>query len=117
MAMFLDDTALTQKLMQAGTGATLLIHEATTTHNQVDMTCAKMHSTFGQAINGANGAVLAPPMSLLDIGCLETLYQESSEHETQYSQSQQFAEWINTYGPIISLRVGPGRVMVIIGRY
>ncbi|KAG1740361.1 cytochrome P450 [Suillus lakei] len=30
---------------------------------------------------------------------------------------RQFAEWINTYGPIISLRVGPGRVMVIIGRY
>ncbi|KAG2119306.1 cytochrome P450 [Suillus clintonianus] len=33
------------------------------------------------------------------------------------NQSQQFAEWINTYGPIISLRVGPGRVMVIIGRH
>ncbi|KAG1824835.1 cytochrome P450 [Suillus subaureus] len=33
------------------------------------------------------------------------------------NQSQQFAEWINTYGPIISLRVGPGKVMVIIGRY
>ncbi|KAG1769952.1 cytochrome P450 [Suillus placidus] len=33
------------------------------------------------------------------------------------NQSQQFAEWINTYGPIISLRVGPGKVMVIIGRH
>ncbi|KAI5994581.1 cytochrome P450 [Pisolithus orientalis] len=32
------------------------------------------------------------------------------------NQSQQFAEWINEYGPIISLRVGP-RTMVIIGRY
>ncbi|KAJ8589925.1 hypothetical protein M405DRAFT_187004 [Rhizopogon salebrosus TDB-379] len=32
------------------------------------------------------------------------------------SQSQQFAEWINTYGPLISLRVGP-RVMIIIGRH
>ncbi|KAG2338809.1 cytochrome P450 [Suillus weaverae] len=32
------------------------------------------------------------------------------------NQSQQFAEWINTYGPIISLRVGP-KVMVIIGRH
>ncbi|OAX34928.1 cytochrome P450, partial [Rhizopogon vinicolor AM-OR11-026] len=31
------------------------------------------------------------------------------------NQSQQFAEWINTYGPIISLRVGP-KIMVIIGR-
>ncbi|KAG1843662.1 cytochrome P450 [Suillus subluteus] len=33
------------------------------------------------------------------------------------NQSQQFAEWINTYGPIISLQIGPGRVMVIIGRH
>ncbi|KAG1723371.1 cytochrome P450 [Suillus paluster] len=32
------------------------------------------------------------------------------------NQSQQFAEWINTYGPIISLRIGP-KIMVIIGRY
>ncbi|KAG1723276.1 cytochrome P450 [Suillus lakei] len=32
------------------------------------------------------------------------------------SKSQQFAEWINTYGPIISLRIGP-KVMVIIGRH
>ncbi|KAG1854488.1 cytochrome P450 [Suillus subalutaceus] len=32
------------------------------------------------------------------------------------NQSQHFAEWINTYGPIISLRVGP-KVMIIIGRY
>ncbi|KAG2053936.1 cytochrome P450 [Suillus hirtellus] len=31
-------------------------------------------------------------------------------------QSQQFAEWINTYGPIISLRIGP-KVMIIIGRH
>jgi len=33
------------------------------------------------------------------------------------NQSQQFAEWINTYGPIISLRIGPGKLMVIIGRH
>ncbi|KAG1769089.1 cytochrome P450 [Suillus placidus] len=33
------------------------------------------------------------------------------------NQSQQFAEWINTYGPIISFRVGPGKVMVIINRH
>ncbi|KAH7922342.1 cytochrome P450 [Leucogyrophana mollusca] len=32
------------------------------------------------------------------------------------NQSQQFAEWINTYGPIISLRTGP-KIMVIIGRH
>lgn len=33
-----------------------------------------------------------------------------------YSQSQHFAEWINQYGPVISLRLGP-KVMIIIGRY
>lgn len=32
------------------------------------------------------------------------------------SQSQQFAAWVNQYGPVISLRVGP-RVMIIIGRH
>ncbi|KAH7884146.1 cytochrome P450 [Phlebopus sp. FC_14] len=32
------------------------------------------------------------------------------------NQSQQFAEWINQYGPVISLRVGP-RTMIIIGRH
>ncbi|KAN0101001.1 Cytochrome P450 [Tylopilus felleus] len=31
-------------------------------------------------------------------------------------QSQQFAAWVNQYGPVISLRVGP-KIMVIIGRY
>ncbi|KAG2150821.1 cytochrome P450 [Suillus clintonianus] len=38
-------------------------------------------------------------------------------HIPSANQSQQFAEWINTYGPIISLRLGPSRVMVIIGRH
>lgn len=32
------------------------------------------------------------------------------------SQSQQFAAWINQYGPVISLRIGP-KIMVIIGRH
>ncbi|KAG1746521.1 uncharacterized protein EDB91DRAFT_1079874 [Suillus paluster] len=32
------------------------------------------------------------------------------------NQYQQFAEWINTYGHVISLRIGP-KIMVIIGRH
>ncbi|KAI9572561.1 cytochrome P450 [Boletus coccyginus] len=32
------------------------------------------------------------------------------------NQSQQFAAWINQYGPVISLRLGP-KVMIIIGRH
>ncbi|KIM51186.1 hypothetical protein SCLCIDRAFT_1169199 [Scleroderma citrinum Foug A] len=32
------------------------------------------------------------------------------------NQSQHFAEWINQYGSVISLRLGP-KVMIIIGRY
>ncbi|KIJ21384.1 hypothetical protein PAXINDRAFT_164896 [Paxillus involutus ATCC 200175] len=32
------------------------------------------------------------------------------------NQSQQFAQWINQYGPVISLRIGP-KVMIIIGRH
>jgi ribonuclease Z len=37
--------------VQAGAGATLLIHEATMANDQVEMARAKMHSTFGQAID------------------------------------------------------------------
>ncbi|KAF8551911.1 cytochrome P450 [Imleria badia] len=32
------------------------------------------------------------------------------------NQSQQFAAWVNQYGPVISLRLGP-KTMIIIGRY
>ncbi|KAH0838681.1 cytochrome P450 [Lanmaoa asiatica] len=32
------------------------------------------------------------------------------------NQSQQFAAWVNQYGPVISLRIGP-KIMIIIGRY
>ncbi|KAG8220189.1 cytochrome P450 [Butyriboletus roseoflavus] len=32
------------------------------------------------------------------------------------NQSQQFAAWVNQYGPVISLRIGP-KVMIIIGRH
>lgn len=49
--VFSGDTIPTQKLVQAGAGATLLIHEATMANDQVDMARAKMHSTFGQAID------------------------------------------------------------------
>lgn len=48
---FSGDTVPTQKLVQAGAGATLLIHEATMANDQVEMARAKMHSTFGQAID------------------------------------------------------------------
>jgi ribonuclease BN (tRNA processing enzyme) len=47
---FSGDTVPSQKLVQAGAGATLLIHEATMADDQVEMARAKMHSTFGQAI-------------------------------------------------------------------
>lgn len=49
--VFSGDTVPTQKLVQAGSGATLLIHEATMANDQVEMARAKMHSTFGQAID------------------------------------------------------------------
>jgi ribonuclease Z len=49
--VFSGDTVPTQKLVQAGAGATLLIHEATMANDQVEMARAKMHSTFGQAID------------------------------------------------------------------
>ncbi|KAG6371545.1 cytochrome P450 [Boletus reticuloceps] len=32
------------------------------------------------------------------------------------NQSQQFAAWVNQYGPVISLRIGP-KIMIIIGRH
>ncbi|KAG2355809.1 hypothetical protein BDR07DRAFT_1425171 [Suillus spraguei] len=48
--VFSGDTIPTQKLAQAGAGATLLIHEATMANDQGEMALAKMHSTFGQAI-------------------------------------------------------------------
>ncbi|KAG0709133.1 beta-lactamase-like protein [Suillus ampliporus] len=50
-ARFSAETVPTQKLVQAGTGATLFIHEVTMANDQVEMACAKMHSTFGQAID------------------------------------------------------------------
>lgn len=44
------DTIPTQKLVQAGENATLLIHESTMADDQAEMAAAKMHSTVGQAI-------------------------------------------------------------------
>ncbi|KAG2141301.1 hypothetical protein DEU56DRAFT_275902 [Suillus clintonianus] len=49
--VFSGDTVPTQNLVQAGAGTTLLIHEATMANDQVEMARAKMHSTFGQAID------------------------------------------------------------------
>jgi ribonuclease Z len=52
------DTIPTQKLVQAGENATLLIHEATMADDQVEMAAAKMHSTVGQAIDIGKRSVL-----------------------------------------------------------
>ncbi|KIJ09075.1 hypothetical protein PAXINDRAFT_172647 [Paxillus involutus ATCC 200175] len=49
--VYSGDTIPTQKLVQAGENATLLIHEATMADDQVEMAAAKMHSTVGQAID------------------------------------------------------------------
>ncbi|KAF9220720.1 hypothetical protein BS17DRAFT_797508 [Gyrodon lividus] len=49
--VYSGDTVPTQKLVQAGQNATLLIHEATMADDQVEMAAAKMHSTVGQAID------------------------------------------------------------------
>lgn len=48
---FSGDTEPTDSLVQAGTGATLLIHEATMGDDQAEMARAKKHSTFGEAID------------------------------------------------------------------
>ena len=45
------DTMPSKKLVEAGKGATLLIHEATMSDEQADLAEKKAHSTFGQAIN------------------------------------------------------------------
>lgn len=39
-----------QALVEAGKGATLLIHEATLADDEPEMAAAKQHSTMGQAI-------------------------------------------------------------------
>ncbi|RXW24848.1 hypothetical protein EST38_g1005 [Candolleomyces aberdarensis] len=49
--VFSGDTESSENLVQAGQGATLLIHEATMADDQVDLAKAKKHSTFGQAID------------------------------------------------------------------
>ncbi|KAJ2930031.1 hypothetical protein H1R20_g7064, partial [Candolleomyces eurysporus] len=49
--VFSGDTQPSENLVQAGQGATLLIHEATMGDDQVDLAKAKKHSTFGQAID------------------------------------------------------------------
>ncbi|KAG8216533.1 hypothetical protein J3R82DRAFT_6675 [Butyriboletus roseoflavus] len=48
--VYSGDTIPTQKLVQAGENATLLIHESTMADDQAEMAAAKMHSTVGQAI-------------------------------------------------------------------
>jgi ribonuclease BN (tRNA processing enzyme) len=48
---FSGDAVLTQKFVQAGAGAILLIHEAIMANDQIEMARAKMYSTFGQAMD------------------------------------------------------------------
>ncbi|KAI0076534.1 hypothetical protein K474DRAFT_1644863 [Panus rudis PR-1116 ss-1] len=45
------DTQPTKTLVEAGKGATLLIHEATMSDEQVEEARVKAHSTFGQAVS------------------------------------------------------------------
>ncbi|KAH0834911.1 beta-lactamase-like protein [Lanmaoa asiatica] len=63
--VYSGDTIPTQKLVQAGENATLLIHESTMADDQAETAAAKMHSTVGQAIeigrrHGSLSAVKAP---------------------------------------------------------
>lgn len=48
---FSGDTEPCENLVEAGKGATLLIHEATMADDQAEMAAQKTHSTFAQAID------------------------------------------------------------------
>jgi len=48
---FSGDTTPSNRLVRAGTNATLLIHEATMGDDEVEMAKSKKHSTFGQAVD------------------------------------------------------------------
>lgn len=50
---FSGDTTPVDSLVEAGKGATLLIHEATMADDQEEMAALKTHSTFGQAVDVA----------------------------------------------------------------
>ncbi|KIR35362.1 ribonuclease Z [Cryptococcus deuterogattii MMRL2647] len=49
--VYSGDTKPSQKLVEAGKGATLLIHEATLEDDKPEVAAVKGHSTFSQAIN------------------------------------------------------------------
>ncbi|KAG8859531.1 hypothetical protein FRB96_004415 [Tulasnella sp. 330] len=49
--VYSGDTIPCDALVEAGQGATVLIHEATMADDEVEMAAAKAHSTFGQAID------------------------------------------------------------------
>lgn len=49
--VYSGDTKPSQKLVEAGKGATLLIHEATLEDDKPEVAAAKGHSTFSQAID------------------------------------------------------------------
>jgi ribonuclease Z len=48
---FSGDTTPSDRLIWAGTNATLLIHEATMGDDEIEMAKSKRHSTFGQAVD------------------------------------------------------------------
>jgi ribonuclease Z len=51
MGRYSGDTKPCENLVEAGRGATLLIHEATMGDDEEEMAKAKTHSTIGQAID------------------------------------------------------------------
>ncbi len=51
MGSYSGDTKPCENLVEAGRGATLLIHEATMGDDEEEMAKAKTHSTVGQAID------------------------------------------------------------------
>jgi len=51
MHSFSGDTMPCEALVEAGQGATLLIHEATLADDEAEMAAGKQHSTTGQAID------------------------------------------------------------------
>ena len=65
MCRFSGDTRPTQHLVDAGSGATVLIHEATMADEELELAQTKGHSTVGQAIDLGKKFVFFLP-SLLD---------------------------------------------------
>jgi len=59
-----------EALVEAGQGASLLVHEATIEDDMPEVAQAKGHSTFGQAIDVATRCVPPPSSLALSLGAL-----------------------------------------------